>query len=159
MTKIFIALTAAALLFDAVPATGQTLLLDTTQTLPMGATMDNPCTAQAEAIVFQGTTQLAQRVWLMPDGALRLQIFEQTAMQGTDGAVLLGVSPTYVVSANSVYDLEFPPDSITLWNYKQVTNSGGTADNFHSVLQFDFDPGSLKLSLSLAPACDDGMPR
>jgi hypothetical protein len=121
--------------------------------------MDNPCTAQVEAILLQGTADLQQRVWLMPDGKLRLQIAEQTALQGTNSAVLLGaVSPTYTVSAGSIYDLEFIPDSITIWDYKQVGNSAAILDNFHSVLAIDFDPSSLKVNLSLAPACDNGLP-
>lgn len=156
MNRIFLAIAAAAGLVAAVPAAGQVLLIDLSQTVPLAATMDNPCTAQPEAIVLQGTTELSQRVWLMPDGNLRMQIAETTALQGQDGTVLLGGSPVYKVSGGSSIDLEFIPDSVTMWWYKKVTNSAGTQDNFHSVLAVDFDPGTLHLSLSLAPACDDG---
>ena len=158
MHKIFVTLMSAVSLVGAVPAGAQTLLLDTNLTVPMAATMDDPCSSTVEAIVFQGTTQLAQRVWLLGNGNFRLQIVEQTALQGQDSAILLGTSPTYTVSAPSNIDIEFMPDSVTVWDYKQVTNNGATQDNFHSVLAMDFDPTSLKLNLSLAPACSDGLP-
>jgi hypothetical protein len=160
MKRIFLALAAAAGLLGTVPALGQTLLVDLSLKVPLAAAMDNPCSAQVEAILLQGTADVQQRVWQMPDGKLRLQIMEQTALQGTDSAVLLGaVSPTYSVSAGSIYDVEFVPDSITIWDYKKVGNSAGALDNFHSVLAIDFDPGSLKVNLSLAPACDNGLPQ
>jgi hypothetical protein len=158
MNRILFTFAAAAGLFGAVPAAAQTLLLDIDQSVPMALTMDNPCTPQAEAIAFQGTTQLAQRVWLMPNGKFRLQVSEQTALQGQDAAMLLGTSPTYAVSVGAIYDLEFIPDSVTIWDYQRVTKSAGTPDNFHSVLTIDFDPQTLKINLSLAPACDDGVP-
>src|SRR5438270_2547445 len=136
MTRIAFAL--AAVLLSAIPAYAQILLIDLDQSVPMAATMDNPCSAQTEAIVFTGTTQLAQRVWLMPNGNLRLQIAEQTTMQGQDGAILVGTSPTYAVAGRNIYDLEFVPDSVTLWDYQKVTNSAGVNDNFHSVITLDF---------------------
>jgi hypothetical protein len=157
MNRIFFSLVATAGLVAAVPAVGQTLLLDLSTTVPLAAAMDNPCSVPVEAILLQGTTQLSQRVWQMPDGKLRLQIAEQTSLQGQDRAAL--VSPAYAVSAGSIYDVEFIPDSVTIWDYKKVTNTGGTVDSFHSVLQLEFDPGTLKLNLSLAPACDDGLPK
>jgi hypothetical protein len=160
MNRIFPALAAAAGLLGSVPALGQTLLVDLTQSLPMASVMDNPCTVPVEAILLQGTTELQQRIWRMPNGKLRLQLAEQTILQGQDSAVPLGtVSPTYKVSAGSVYDVEFIPESLTIWDYKQVRNGTPTPGNFHSVLAIQFDPASLKLNLSIAPACDDGLPK
>jgi hypothetical protein len=56
------------------------------------------------------------------------------------------------VSAPGDTDLEFTPDSVSVYQYKKVTSSG-TADNFYSVLVLDFDPATLNLSLKLEGAC------
>jgi hypothetical protein len=157
MTKIWQASAAAAILMVAMPAVAQQLLLDVNTTVPMASTMDNPCTAEPETIVFQGSTKLMQRVWLLPSGNLRLQISEQTALEGFNSAApLLGPTVKYVVSGDSENDLEFEPLAFSLLKFKKV--NGGSPDEFHSVLVLDFDPQNLKLNLSLEPACDNGMP-
>ena len=86
MTKILRMFLTAALLAGAAPVVAQTLLLDVTATVPLAAVLDNPCTAATEAIAFTGSTNLQQRVWLMPDGRLRLQFVEATSMSGTNTA-------------------------------------------------------------------------
>jgi hypothetical protein len=160
MTNILRALSAAALVAAAAPAAGQTLLLDLTQTLPLVGTLDNPCTAQLEAIAFTGSTNLSQRVWLLPDGNIRLQLAETTSLEGLDGAAapsLLAPPPKYTVSASGAQDLEFAPLAIDVLQFKKVSQVG-TDDNFHSVLVLAFDPQSLKLEVKLEGACDNGMP-
>jgi len=159
MTKTLRTLAAALLAAGALPAAGQTLLLDVNLTLPLAAVLDNPCTPQVEAIAFTGTTALAQRVWLLPDGNLRLQFDETTSISGVNtlGGLLGGGAAKYAVSGSSVQDLEFSPLSFSVLRYKKVVREG-TADNFHSVLVLAFDPQNLRLQLSLEPACDDGMP-
>jgi hypothetical protein len=160
MTNIFRALTAATLFAAAAPAIGQVLLLDLTQTVPLVATLDNPCTPQLEAIVFKGSTNLSQRVWLLPDGNVRLQLAETTALEGLDSAApttLLTAPVKYTVSAGGQQDLEFAPDALSVLQFKKVTRDGA-ADNFHAVLMLDFDPQKLKLELKLEGACDNGMP-
>lgn len=156
MSKIFRTLTAAALLAAAGPALSQTLLLDLNTSLPMAATLDNPCTAETEAIAFSGTTQLAQRVWLLPSGNLRLQIAENTALEGVDTLKLLGPMK-YVVAGASESDYEFDPVSLSVLQFKKV-NSAGLSDNFHSVLVMAFDPENLQVQLGLEAACDNGQP-
>jgi hypothetical protein len=157
MTYVMRSLTAAAVLAAAAPAMGQTLLLDVPDTvIPLAATLDNPCTLQPEAIVFKGSTTLAQRVWLMPDGNVRLQFAETTTMEGSDATAGLLTAPVkYTVSGFGMQDLEFVPDQLSVLQYKKVA---GTSDDFHSVLVLDFDPQNLKLDLKLEGACDNGMP-
>lgn len=156
MTTLVRTLSAAAMLAAAAPAAAQVLLLDVNVNLPLAAVLDNPCTTQAEAIALQGSTDLAQRVWLMPDGNLRLQFNETTTMSGIDTSALL--NPTkYSVAGSSVQDLEFSPLSFSVLQFKKVEREGG-ADNFHSVLVLSFDPANLRLQVGVEPACDDGMP-
>jgi hypothetical protein len=147
-------LVAAAIFVAAQPVMGQVLLLDLNTSVPMAATLDNPCTAEPEAILFQGTTALQQRVWLLANGNLRLQFAENTALEGTTG--LLG-GTKYVVSGGSDKDLEFDPVGFSVLQFKKVTQDAVT-DNFHSVLVLTFDPQNLKLDLKLEGACDNGMP-
>jgi hypothetical protein len=155
MTNKVRALALAALL-AAGPALGQTLLLDITTTLPLAATMDNPCTAAPEVIAFTGSTSLAQRVWLMPDGRLRVQYAEATAMQGQEPGSLTPV--TYAVSGTSERDLEIDPVAFELLSFKKVARTAGLDDNFHSVLVLAFDPQRLQLQAKLEGACDTGLP-
>jgi hypothetical protein len=158
MTNVLRALTAATILTTAVPALGQVLLLDLNTTIPTVGTLDNPCTPQLETIVFQGSTSLSQRVWLLPDGNVRLQFAESTAMEGMDSAAptsLLAAPVKYAVSASGEQDLEFEPTAFEVLQFKKVE---GTNDNFHSVLVLAFDPQKLRLELKLEGACDDGMP-
>jgi hypothetical protein len=152
------ALAAATLLAAATAAAGQTLLLDINQSIPMGGLLDNPCTVEPEAVLFQGATQLTQRVWLLPDGNLRLQVAERTNMEGVNTlASPLAPPLKYVVAADSEYDLEFDPGAFSILNFKKV-NRQGVNDNFHSVLVLAFDPQKLRLELKLEGACDNGMP-
>lgn len=146
----------AASVLAAGSAAAQTLLLDLNTTVPMTSTLDNPCTAQAEAILFQGTTQLAQKVWALPSGNLRLQIAERTALEGVDTLNLTSTAK-YVVAGDKLYDLEFDPGAFSILGFKKVQRAG-LVDNFHSVLVLAFDPQSLKLDVKLEPACDDGLP-
>jgi hypothetical protein len=160
MINILRALTAATILAAAAPAFGQVLLLDISQTIPLVATLDNPCTPQLEAIVFKGSTSLSQRVWLLPDGNMRLQFAETTAIEGLDSAApttLLAAPIKYTVSGSGQQDLEFAPDALSVLQFKKVVRDGAS-DNFHSVLMLDFDPQSLKLQLKLEAACDNGLP-
>jgi hypothetical protein len=150
---------AAPAFLGSAPVLGQTLLLDVNQTIPLAATLDNPCTGQLEAIAFQGSAQLAQRVWAMPSGTVRLQTIEQTTMQGQDTAALLGGSAKYAFTGTSGMDAEFNPGSASIMNYKKVIRDTGTADNFHAILIMDFDPSTLKLNLKIGGACDDGSPQ
>jgi hypothetical protein len=154
------ALTAAAILAAPASAFGQVLLLDVTATVPMAGILDNPCTAQAEAIAFKGNTDLAQRVWLLPDGNIRLQFAEVTALEGLDSAAatsLLAPPVKYAVAAGGHQDFEFEPGALSVLQFKKVVREG-VDDNFHSVLVLDFDPNNLKLELKLEGACDNGMP-
>ena len=156
MSKTFCTVAAATMLAAAAPALSQTLLLDLNTSLPMAATLDNPCTAELEAIAFNGTTQLAQRVWLLPNGNMRLQIAENTSLEGVDSLALLG-SMKYIVAGASESDYEFDPVSLSVVQFKKV-NRDGLADNFHSALVLAFDPQSLELKLGLEAACDNGLP-
>jgi hypothetical protein len=153
MKTLFVFLAALGWLGCA-PALGQTLLGRINQAIPMVAALDNPCTAQREVIVFEGMTQVQQTVWLMADGNLRLQVAEQTTMQGKDTAVLLGTSPTYGFSGSSNMDAESAAASVSILNYKKVSRSSGTDDNFHSILVIDFDPATLQLNLRIEGACN-----
>jgi hypothetical protein len=147
-----------AIAVAAIPAAAQTLLLDLSPTtIPLAATLDNPCTPQLEAIAFQGTTSFSQRVWLMPDGDIRLQFAENTALQGQNALALLGTPNKYVASGAAQQDFEFAPMGLSVLQYKKVT-SDGLADNFHAVLVLDFDPQNLRLELKLEAQCDDGRP-
>jgi hypothetical protein len=151
--RTFVNLAAAALFVAAAPAGAQVLLADVDTTVPLAATLDNPCTAAAEAIVFQGTAALRQRVWLLPSGNLRLQLAESTSLNGA-----MPLSPaTYTVSGGSERDLEFDPAGFSMLQFKKVQQAGVT-DNFHSVLVMSFDPQSLQIQLGLEGACDNGMP-
>jgi hypothetical protein len=155
MIKMLHATAAAAILLAAVPAAAHTLLLDVNLNVPLAATLDNPCTPQVEAIVFSGTTQLAQRVWLMPDGNLRLQVAENTSLEGLDPAAPL--APKYSVAGSSMKDLEFNPEAFSIVLFKKVARLG-SSDDFHSLLVMAFDPQNLNLQLGLEAACDNGMP-
>ena len=160
MTKIFRMFVAAALLAGAVPALAQTLLLDVTATVPLAAVLDNPCTTATEAIAFTGSTNLQQRVWLMPDGRLRLQFVEATSMSGTNTlAPFNPLSPPqpYTVSAPGQQDLEIDPFDLEILQFKKVSRAGAD-DNFHSVLVLAFNPQSLQLQVGLEAACDNGQP-
>lgn len=152
------AFSAVLLLAAAGSVSGQTLLLDLNTNIPMAATLDNPCTAGPEAIVFQGATALNQRVWLLPDGNLRLQVAESTTLEGVDTlASPLLPANKYVVSGASENDLEFDPGAFSILTFKKVNWDGGI-DNFHSVLVMAFDPQQLKLEVKLEGACDNGHP-
>jgi len=160
MTKIFRMFVAAALLAGAAPALAQTLLLDVTATVPLAAVLDNPCTTAPEAIAFSGSTNLQQRVWLMPDGRLRLQLVEATGLSGLDAlAPLNPLAPQqpYTVSAPGQQDLEIDPFDLEILQFKKVARAG-TDDNFHSVLVLAFNPQSLQLQVGLEAACDNGQP-
>jgi hypothetical protein len=160
MKTIFRALTAATLLAAALPAVGQVLLLDVAQTIPVAGVLDNPCTPEPEALAFAGSTNLTQRVWLLPDGQLRLQFMETTAMEGKDTVAvptLLTPAIKYAVSGSSWQDFSFEPLALSVLQYKKVVREGAD-DNFHSVLVLDFDPQNLQVALKLEGACDNGMP-
>jgi len=151
-----VTLSLALSLFAAAPASAQVQLLSVQQDVPMAATLDNPCTVAPEAIAFTGTTHIDQQVWLMPGGTTRLVVSETTSLSGTD--TLLGAaSPIYQVSGCDSIDVEFNPGAATLYNYKQVTNSA-SQDNFHVIVQLDFDPSSLRLTPGLQASCSDGSP-
>ena len=154
MTISLRALLATAILAAATPAAGQVLLLDLSTAVPLAGTFDNPCTPAAESIMLKGTTNLRQRVWLMPSGNLRLQIAESTAMNGSDLAAPLG-GGSYAVAAASEHDLEFDPVSLSVAMYKKVA---GSFDAFHAVLVMAFDPQNPTLQLGLEAACDSGQP-
>jgi hypothetical protein len=159
MTHMFRTLMAVATLAAAMPAAAQVLLLDVNLNLPLAATLDNPCTAQTEAILFTGSTAIAQRVWLLPNGNLRLQFDETTSMSGVNSlGGLLGATPAkYAVSGTSTQDIEFAPLSFSVLRYKKVVREG-TTDDFYSVLVLAFDPQNLRLQASVEPACDNGLP-
>lgn len=160
MTKILRTFLAAALLAGAAPVVAQTLLLDAAVTVPLAAVLDNPCTATAEAIAFSGSTNLQQRVWLMPDGRLRLQFVEATSLSGQNTlAPLDPLAPAqpYTVSAAGQQDIEIDPLAIEILQFKKVSRAG-TDDNFHSVLVLAFDPQNLQLQAGLEAACDNGQP-
>ena len=155
----FIALALIVMSIGAVPASAQnaeggTMLLNVDQDVPLAATLDNPCTSTLEAIVFTGTMHLSQQVYSMPSGTTRLAVAESLNLTGTDTTPLL-VSPTYTAGGSNNVDVEFWPGSASLYNYHQVTSTA-TQDNFHVVVNLDFDPLSLKLSASLGAACSDG---
>ena len=160
MTKILRMFLAAALLAGAAPALAQTLLLDVATTLPLAAVLDNPCTTAPEAIAFNGSTNLQQRVWLMPDGRIRLQFAEATNLTGQDG--LLPINPLtppapYTVASSGQQDLEVDPFELEILQFKKVARAGSD-DNFHSVLVLTFDPQNLQLRVGLEAACDNGRP-
>jgi hypothetical protein len=160
MRDILRALTAAAVVTLAAPAMGQALLLDLNATVPLAATLDNPCTTETEAILFKGNTNLAQRVWLMPSGNLRLQFAETTSLEGVDSLAsssLLAPSVKYAVFSSGRQDLEFEPIAFEVLQFKKVMREG-TDDMFHSVLVLAFDPQNLRLDLKLEGACDNGQP-
>jgi hypothetical protein len=154
-----LALSGAALLGSA-SALGQVLLLDIPAlNVPLAAVLDNPCTAATEAIAFQGSAQLSQRVWQLVDGSLRVQITESTTLAGEDTAVLLAPRPQYSAAGYSESDLELLPASFTVLSYKKVMRPAGMVDdNFHSLLVLEFDPSTLKLSVKLAGICETGAP-
>jgi hypothetical protein len=157
--NLTLALTFVVALFAAGSASAQTQLLNVDQELPLAAVLDNPCTAAVEAISFTGKTQMHQEVWLMPGDKPRIVLDESTTLQGTDTAVLFGeASATYVASSSNSLDLEFFPGPATLMNFKKVNNTA-SPDDFHVILTLDFDPLSLKLTPSLAVACNDGSPQ
>lgn len=160
MTKILRMFLAAALLAGAAPVVAQTLLLDATATLPLAAVLDNPCTTTTEAIAFTGSTNLQQRVWLMPDGRLRLQFTEATNLSGLNGLAPINPlvpSQPYTVSAPGQQDIEIDPLAIEILQFKKVVRAGSD-DNFHSVLVLAFDPQNLQLRAGLEAACDNGQP-
>jgi hypothetical protein len=157
MKYFFHALTAAVILAAAVPAAAQTLLLDVSQTVPIAATLDNPCSPQPEAIVFTGSTNLTERVWLLPDGNIRVQFYESTAVQGNDAlASPLLPAVKYTAAGESMQDFEIAAVSLSVLQYKKVSHP--MSDNFHSVLVLSLDPQNLKVDVKLEAACDDGMP-
>lgn len=156
--NLTLALTLVVALMTAGSASAQTRLLQLEQEVPLAAVLDNPCTTKIEAISFTGKAQLYQEVWLMPGDKTRIVLDESTTLQGTDTAIVFGEpSPTYVASDSSQLDIEFFPGSATILNYKKVNNTA-TPDDFHVVLNLDFDPASLRLTPSLTTACDDGSP-
>jgi hypothetical protein len=157
MTNIFRAVSAAAMIVAAAPAAGQVLLLDVATTVPMAGTLDNPCTPLPEAIVFSGSTALAQRLWLLPDGNLRLQFYESTAMAGQAVTSPLLPAVKYAFSGEAQQDLVFEPLAISVLQYKKVQQAGAS-DNFHAVLVLSIDPQNLRVDLKLEGACDNGMP-
>jgi hypothetical protein len=160
MTKILRMFLAAALLAGAAPVVAQTLLLDVAVTLPLAGVLDNPCTTATEAIAFTGSTNLQQRVWLMPDGRLRLQFSEATSLSGLNTLAPfnpLAPAQPYTVSAPGQQDLEIDPFAIEILQFKKVARAGSD-DNFHSVLVLAFDPQNLQLQAGLEAACDNGQP-
>ena len=130
-----------------------TELLSLHQNVPLVATLDNPCTGVAEAIAFTGAVELRQTVWKMPDGRLRLYLYERTAMHGKD--TLAPDGPKYGFAGESEMDVEFAPGSATLMIHKKVANSRGD-DDFHAMLLVAFDPASLRLDLRVEGVCGDG---
>ena len=160
MTKILRIFLAATAVAAAAPAAGQTLLLDVSGTVPLAAVLDNPCTATPEAIAFNGSTALAQRVWLMPDGRFRLQLVENTSLSGVN--TLAPVNPLappapYTVSSAGEQDLEIDPSDIQILQFKKVARAGSD-DNFHSILVLAFSPTNLQFQVGLEAACDNGQP-
>lgn len=156
MTKILKSFVSALVISAAAPAMGQTLLLDVSTTVPLAAVLDNACTPELETIAFQGTVDLSQRVWLTPDGLVRLQVAERTAMQGVNTSAGLLGSPKYTFDATGQRDLEFDPVALGLVMFKKVVHPG--LDDFHALLVLDFDPQNLQLKVSLEGACDNGQP-
>ena len=153
-----LALTFVLALFAAGSASAQTQLLGIDAELPLAAVLDNPCTSKIEAISFTGKTQIYQEVWMMPGQTTRIVLDESTTLQGTDTAVLFGeASPSYVASSSNSLDVEFSPGAATLSMYKKVNNTA-EPDNFHVIVNLDFDPLSLRLTPTLTTACDDGSP-
>jgi hypothetical protein len=164
-----LALALAAGLLAAAPAAGQLLppadplptgevsLLRVDQTLPLIGTVDNPCTAEVEAIAFDGDVRLVQEVWQLPDGNLRLLVSERTSLQGRNTLPLGESGPRYAVDAAGTTDMEFAAQSLSVHNYKRVF-SEGMNDNFHTVLVLAFDPSTLKLDLRLEGSCDSDAP-
>ena len=160
MTKILRMFLASALLASAAPALAQTLLLDVATTLPLAGVLDNPCTTAPEAIAFSGSTNLQQRVWLMPDGRIRLQFAEATNLTGQNGlAPINPLTPPapYTVAAAGQQDIEIDPFELEILQFKKVARAGAD-DNFHSVLVLTFDPQNLQLRVGLEAACDNGQP-
>lgn len=160
MTKIFRVFFALASVAAALPAAAQTLLLDATLTVPLAAVLDNPCTTVPEAIAFSGSANLKQRVYLMPDGRLRLQFAETTSMSGTNTlapANPLAPPAPYTVSSAGEQDLEIDPFDIEILQFKKVARAGSD-DNFHSILVLAFSPTNLQLQVGLEAACDNGQP-
>src|SRR5688500_19148537 len=109
---------AAAALLAATPAVAQVMLLDLTTSVPLAATFDNPCTVEPEVIVFQGSADLSQRVWLLADGNLRLQVAERTTLDGYKTGTLLGQVTKYTVAADSAKDLAFDPVGFSILQFK-----------------------------------------
>lgn len=156
MTNLARALIAAAIGAVAAPAFGQVLLLSVENVnVPMASTLDNPCTAAAEAIAFAGTTNITQRVWLESDGRLRLQFYETTTLQGVDTLSSPLAPVSYAVASMGEQDVVFEPIALEVLQFKKVVRAGG-ADNFHSVLVIGIDPLNLRLNIKLEAACDDG---
>jgi hypothetical protein len=149
-------LSLAAALVAPAPAGAQVRLLTLDQTVPIAATLDNPCTAVQEAVAFQGTVHLVEEVWQTPTGALRLIVSEETSIQGRDLLVLFGW-PLYTAAGTSDADIEALPRSLSIQSYKKVF-AQGIDDNFHVVLAMVFDPSTLKIDLGLRGACDAGLP-
>lgn len=157
MTHSFRALSAAALLAAAAPAAGQVLLLDVALTVPMAAVLDNPCTTTPEAITFTGNTELAKRLWLLPDGNLRLQFYENTSLQGLAVTSPLLPPVNYAAAGWAQQDFVIEPLAFSVLQYKKVERPG-VVDNFHAVLVLNVDPANLGVDVKLEGACDDGMP-
>src|SRR5687767_10199528 len=157
MTHSFRALSAAALLAAAAPAAGQVLLLDVALTVPMAGVLDNPCTTLPEAITFTGNTELAKRLWLLPDGNLRLQFYENTSLQGLQVTSPLLPPTTYAATGWAQQDFVIEPLAFSVLQYKKVERPG-VVDNFHAVLVLNVDPANLGVDVKLEGACDNGMP-
>jgi hypothetical protein len=157
LSKIRVLALSAVALLAATPAGAQIPLLEVHQNIPMAAVLDNPCTGAAEAIAFQGTTQLSQKVWQLANGNLRLEITEHTAVQGENTAVLLPPRPKYGFSGSGTTDVEFALSAISVMNYKKVVTEAAD-DNFHGVLELTFDPATLQLQVRLVGACANGQP-
>lgn len=131
------------------------LLLSLQQTVPLLATLDNPCTPASEAIAFTGATRLTEEVWQMASGNLRLILQEDTSIQGRDTLLLGG--PRYAADGPSSIDLELAPGSVSVFSFKKVLTEAAD-DNFHTVLVMVFDPSTLNIQVGLAGACDSGQP-
>jgi hypothetical protein len=139
------------------PTAGDAKLLAFEQDVPLIGVLDNPCTAEVEAIAFDGATHLVQEVWQLANGNLRLIVSEHTSVSGQNTLPLGPSGPRYAAYGPGKADLEFAAASVSLLSHKKVL-SEGMDTNFHAVLVLDFDPSTLKLDLKLEGSCDNGLP-
>jgi len=160
LSRSAVVLTVIVAALFAAPAQSQVLLLNTEQSVPLVAVLDNPCTPSVEAIAFSGGVTLTEKVWQMPSGNIRLVITSRSAATGqSTAAVLPGApNPTYAFGGKGHIDAEFASRSFEMLSYHKVTSSTGANDNFHAVVALAFDPGTLKLSASVETDCASAVP-